>query len=81
MKLLKQITTGNIFVWTPQLASRPDMVLYEPEPVAPQQNTNENPETAQPETAADLGIEAALETFRKEVGKPGRKPKQPPGEA
>lgn len=82
MRLLKQKGTSDIYVWTAQLAQRPDMEPYEP-PAARsvEENTNENPETAQPETAADLGIDAALSTFREEVRKPGRKPKQPPGEA
>lgn len=79
-KLLRNINTNAIFVWTPQLAERKDMVPHEPQAPARQENTNENPETAQPETAADLGIEAALATFKAEVRKP-RKPKQPPGEA
>lgn len=77
MKYLKQTTTGHIYPWTENLASRSDMVLYEPEPRAPEQNPNENPKSAQPETAPAVGIEDAMKAFRKEVGK---RKKQPPGE-
>jgi hypothetical protein len=81
-KLLRQKTSGHIYVWTEALASRDDMEPYEPQAKpAPEQNPNENSETAQPETVADLGIEDALEAFRKEVRKPGRKAKPQPGEA
>lgn len=80
-KLLRNIKTNAIFVWTPQLAARDDMVPYEPQPPAVQENPNENPETAQSDTAPGPGIEDALKAFRKEAGKPGRKSKQPPGEA
>jgi|GEM_PF-1595881 len=82
MKLLKQKTSGHIYAWTPQLAQRDDMEPYErPTQTVPQENPNENPETAQSDTAPGLGIEDALKEFRKEAGKPPRKSKQPPGEA
>lgn len=80
-KLLRNTKTNAIYVWTPQLAARDDMVLHEPQAPSGQQNPNENPENVQPATAANIGIEAALETFRAEVRKPARKAKQPPGEA
>ena len=77
MKLLKQTTSGAIYVWTASLAARSDMVPYEPEPQAGEQNPNENPNSAQPETAQPVGIEDAIKSFRKEAGK---RKKQPPGE-
>lgn len=80
-KLLKQTTTGNIFVWTEQLASRADMVPHEPEAPAAQENPNENSETAQSDTAPGPGIEDAIDAFKREAGKTGRKTKQSPGEA
>lgn len=37
MKLLKQVTSGEIYVWTPELAARKDMVPFEREaPKAPE---------------------------------------------
>jgi hypothetical protein len=81
-KLLKQKTTGNVFMWTPMLAARPDMEPYEPPPKpVEEENTNENPETAEPEITESLSIEDALEVFKKEAIKPVRKPKQQTGEA
>lgn len=81
-KLLKQKGSGAIYVWTAQLASRDDMEPYEPQPKpVAEQNPNENPETAQPETEAGQTIEDALEAFKKEARKPVRKPKQQAGEA
>jgi len=37
MKLLKQVWSGELYVWTPELAERKDMVPYEREtPPAPE---------------------------------------------
>lgn len=82
MKLLKQRGSGHIYPWTQALAARADMEPYEP-PAQPvqEQNPNENPETAKPEIKESLGIQDALEAFKKEAIKPVRKPKQQAGEA
>jgi len=73
-RLLKQTTTGYIYVWTAALAERPDMEPYEPEPAPPP------PEEPKPETPAqnsdceaDPQLEEAIEIFRREVTKPGRR--------
>lgn len=66
MKLLKQVPSGHIFVWTENLASRPDMVPYEP--VIPSENPKEaSAETIQPEERPTL--EDAVESFRRQVAK------------
>jgi len=81
-KLLKQKTSGHIYVWTAALAQRDDMEPYEPQAKpAQEQNPNENSETAKPEIKESLGIQDALEVFKKEAIKPVRKPKQQAGEA
>ena len=81
-KYLKQITTGNLFVWTQQLSERPDMVAYAPEPEPVQQETpRENSETEVPEIAPPPTLQDAVSAFRKDVGKLGRKPKQQTGAA
>lgn len=36
MKYLKQTWSGEIYVWTPQLAQRPDMVPHVPDEPAPE---------------------------------------------
>lgn len=81
MKLLKQTTTGDIYVWTAQLAERHDMVEFTreatPAPVAEadEGNPSENPVTETAEPAVDEGLADAAEAFRKSVSKPGRKTK------
>lgn len=65
-KLLKQITSGHIYVWTENLASRPDMVLYDPE--IPSENRQEaSAETPTPEERPTL--QDAVESFRRQVAK------------
>lgn len=86
MKLLKQKGTGDIFVWTENLAARDDMEEFTPGAAAapaatPEQaasdagNTSENPDTETAEPAVDEGLAGAAEAFRKAVSKPGRKTK------
>lgn len=67
-KLLKQTTSGFIYIWTPQLAQRSDMEPYELE------NTRDNVAQEEPPPAMDASLAKAVETFRKEVGR-GRRPK------
>jgi hypothetical protein len=67
-KLLRSTTSGIVYVWTPQLAARPDMVLYEDEIPC------ENPVTNEPQPNTDTALVTAIENFRKEVTRK-RKPK------
>lgn len=83
MKLLKQKGTGDIYVWTENLAARDDMEEFShgaapakaPEQTVDQANTSENPDTETAEPAVDEGLANAAEAFRKSVSKPGRKTK------
>lgn len=83
MKLLKQKTTGDIYMWTASLAERHDMEEFTrdeapaqaPEQSADESNTSENPSTETAEPAVDEGLADAAEAFRKSVSKPGRKTK------
>jgi hypothetical protein len=85
MKLLKQTTTGDIFVWTENLAARDDMVEFTrgeaPAPTEPVEtpadegNPSENSGTETAEPAVEEGLADAAEAFRKAVSKPGRKTK------
>ena len=74
MKLLKQIPSGHIYPWTPQLAERGDMVPFE------QENTRENPKEAAAPVTPTSEVSAAIEAFRASR-KVGRKAKPKPGEA
>ena len=91
-KMLKQITTGQLYVWTEQLASREDMVLVvigapAPEPekqVEIAENTSQNPIKASADESPEDDIDKVVEAFRRQVTKPGRKPSkvaQPKGDA
>ena len=71
-KLLKQIHTGHIYVWTENLASRDDMEPYERPQVT--ENTSENPVEASAEQSPDTDLQGAVEAFRRQVTKAGRKP-------
>jgi len=74
-KLLKQTTTGHIYMWTENLASRSDMEVYYPTPAlaSEPENTSENPvNTSADEPETDL--EVAKAAFRRQVTKLGRKP-------
>lgn len=84
MKLLKQKGTGDIYVWTENLAERDDMEEFTrgetptaptPEPELEDGNTSENPDTETAEPAVEEGLADAAEAFRKAVSKPGRKTK------
>lgn len=68
-KLLRQTTSGFIYVWTPQLAERSDMEPFEPE------NTRENSKTTDETPKVEPDVSKAVEAFRAAVGKPGRKPR------
>jgi hypothetical protein len=73
-KLLKQTTTGTIYVWTERLAERPDMEPYEPPQRAeiPNENTEKaSAETTPPEPRPEL--QDAIEAFRRQVSKGSRK--------
>lgn len=66
MKLLKQVPSGHIFVWTESLASRSDMVPYDP--AIPSENRQEaSAETTQPEERPTL--QDAVQSFRRQVAK------------
>jgi len=79
-KLLKQKTTGTIYVWTENLAQRPDMELYVPEPKLPAEpepqpeNTSQNPTQASADQEPDNELSTAITAFRRQVSKAGRKP-------
>lgn len=80
-RLLKQKTTGFIYVWTANLATRDDMEEVEQAPVntAEQENTSEN----SPSASADepqASIEDAKAAFRRQVRKGFRKPQKAPGD-
>lgn len=77
-KLLKQKTSGHIFVWTPQLAERSDMEPYELAPPSSQvqENTSENSVNTSAEESTPDPLEDAKAAFRRQVGKVGRKPSQ-----
>jgi hypothetical protein len=73
-KLLRQTTTGHIYVWTQPLSERPDMEPYEPQKTEPAtEEPNKETPAQNPECTADPELESAIETFRREVTKPGRK--------
>lgn len=80
-RLLRQKTTGFIYVWTANLATRADMEEYPPaqEPSDLPENTSENSVNAsadEPETS----IEDAKAAFRRQVSKGFRKPKKASGD-
>lgn len=64
-RLLKQTTTGHIFVWTENLASRPDMVPFERE--IPSENRQEASAETPPQERPTL--QDAVESFRRQVAK------------
>jgi hypothetical protein len=72
-KLLKQIPSGYIYVWTPLLAERADMVPFE------QENTRENPVVEAAVAQPEPEVSKAIEAFRAKHG--GRKAKPKPGVA
>lgn len=74
-KLLRQIPSGHIYVWTENLASRDDMEPYELPVVA--ENTSENPVEASAEEPPAEGLDDAKAAFRRQVSKVGRKPRKP----
>lgn len=80
MRYLKQTTTGDIFVWTPQLASRPDMQEHVPASAVAeeQENPSENSENASAEVP-EPSIEDAKAAFRRQVKKGFKKPQQTSG--
>jgi len=71
MRYLKQTTTGHIYVWTANLASRPDMEEHFPAPVAADQpeNTSENSVNASADQEP-ADIEVAKAAFRRQVTRP-----------
>jgi hypothetical protein len=71
-KLLRQKTSGHIFVWTPQLAERSDMEPYERD-AAPkeQENTSENLSNTSAESKPADPLKDAKAAFRRQVAKPG----------
>jgi hypothetical protein len=83
-KLLKQKTSGFIYVWTAFLAARDDMELYEPppkevaaapeKPVTKTENTSQNPEQASANDKPEDDLSSAMTAFRRQVSKAGRKP-------
>lgn len=74
MKLLRQMTSGYIYPWTPQLAERADMEPFE------QENTRENQAEASVQPTPPTEVSKAIEAFRAGL-KPGRKAKPKPGGA
>lgn len=84
--MLKQITTGQMYPWTEQLAQRADMVVVEvgvpipapapaPEPVVEiAENTSQNPINASAEVTPEDSMSKVVESFRRQVTKSGRKP-------
>lgn len=70
-------------MWTPQLAERDDMELYEPpakeapkapeEPVTKTENTSQNPEQASADEKPEDDLSSAMTAFRRQVSKAGRK--------
>lgn len=70
-KYLKQIPSGYIYPWTPQLAERADMVVFE------QENTRENPPEVADSAQPAPEMSKAIEAFRAKHG--GRKAKPKPG--
>lgn len=71
MRYLKQKTTGFIYVWTENLASRPDMEEHIPAPAPAEEpkNTSEN----SPNASADQepsDIDVAKAAFRRQVTRP-----------
>lgn len=70
-KLLRQTTTGTVYVWTERLAERPDMEPYE-RPSAPE-IPNENTAQASAETEPRPELSEAIEAFRRQVSKSSRK--------
>jgi len=79
MRYLKQTTTGHIYVWTENLATRPDMQEYTPAPASTEQ---ENPSENLENTSAEVpepSIEDAKAAFRRQVKKGFVKPKQTSG--
>lgn len=80
-RLLRQKTSGFVYVWTANLATRDDMEEYDPAPKAAvePENTSEN----SPSTSADepdTSIEDAKAAFRRQVRKGFPKPKKVPGD-
>lgn len=83
-KLLRQKTTGTIYVWTPLLAERHDMEIYTPPPKdtpkqpveqAPEaENTSQNLEQASADEKPKDDLSEAMTAFRRQVSKVGRKP-------
>jgi HAMP domain-containing protein len=82
-KLLKQKTTGHIYVWTENLAARDDMEDYAltPEPAQAQENTSENQATTSAEVPPATELEAAKAAFRRQVTRAPRKPRTATSEA
>lgn len=86
-KLLKQKTTGHIYVWTANLAARDDMEEYAPAPTptpAPDiepENTSENQATTSAEVPPAQELDAAKAAFRRQVTRAPRKPRTATSEA
>jgi hypothetical protein len=82
-KLLKQKTSGHIYVWTANLAARDDMEDYTPalEPVQAPENTSENQATTSAEVPPAPELEAAKAAFRRQVTRAPRKPRTATSEA
>ena len=73
-KLLRQKTSGFIYVWTENLASRDDMEEYipSPAPAIEPENTSENPDNTSADEPAE-SLELAKAAFRRQVTRAPRK--------
>lgn len=75
-KLLKQISSGELYVWTPELAARTEeFEAVEKEVATPEPVLEEQVDEQQPEVVLDVPAEVNQELTEVEQSKPASKKK------